>query len=84
MSYQFYMYGAQMGTLYVDMDANADDSWTMLTSHGGGWTMGWQSRTFSLSSYVGGDLVVRFMALIGSGSLSDIAIDEVEIKAWGY
>ena len=77
LTFWYHMRGAQMGALYVDINANGivtTNHWSISGDQGLFWKQGW----LNLSAWAGQtNLRVRFRAVTGSGELSDIAIDDV-------
>ena len=79
LGFWYHLYGATMGTLNVDIWNGS--AWTL-----GAWTLSgnqgnsWQQATVSLNAYVGGSVRVRFRGITGTGSTSDMAIDDILIS----
>ncbi|MBX7128361.1 MAG: hypothetical protein K1X58_03460, partial [Flavobacteriales bacterium] len=81
LTFWYHMRGTQMGSLTVDVDANGSvtsNVWTQSGDHGLKWRQGW----VNLAPWAGQtNLRVRFRAITGTGALSDIAIDDVEVRS---
>ena len=71
------MYGAAMGTLYVDILYNGN--WTNLWSESGDQGDVWYTDTLDLSSYASLNAQIRFRGFTGTSYTSDMAIDAIEI-----
>ena len=84
LSFYYHMYGADMGSLYVDVDRGADGTWDDLSI----WSRTGQQHTSSsdtfsqgivdLSSYTG-TVRVRFRGVDGNDYRGDIAIDDISV-----
>ena len=75
------MWGAQMGSLQVDVSVNGiitSSVWSTSGDKGRAWKQGW----LDLQPYAGqANVRFRFRAVTGSGELSDIAIDDVMVRS---
>ncbi|NIQ90179.1 MAG: hypothetical protein GWN93_14570, partial [Deltaproteobacteria bacterium] len=82
-SFWYHMLGTtQMGTLYVDVTTNCTSpSWTNEFSVSGDQGDTWHQANVDLTSYLGGEVKLRFRGVTGSGWSSDIAIDDVLVTA---
>ena len=76
------MYGADMGTLHVDVDADGggDGPWTLdvvpsMTDN----IELWQMATVDLTAYVGATINVRLRGVTGLSFTGDMAIDDVAV-----
>jgi hypothetical protein len=84
LEFYFHMFGEDMGTLNVDISADGGSSWTNLwsqngavqTAHGDAWI----PVIIDLSAYVGVHQI-RFQGIAGSSWHSDMAIDDISIRA---
>ncbi len=78
--FNYHMYGAQMGSLKLEISTNAGSTWTSIWSLSGNQTNVWRTATISLSSYATQTAKFRFVATIG-GDTSDKAIDGINIRS---
>ncbi|MCB0782323.1 MAG: hypothetical protein KDC03_22780, partial [Flavobacteriales bacterium] len=77
-SFWYHMWGADMGTLSLDVWAGGswtNDVWTLSGDQGNSW----QQATVSLSPYVGGTARLRFRGTTGANFTSDMAIDDINV-----
>ncbi|MCB0779732.1 MAG: hypothetical protein KDC03_09405, partial [Flavobacteriales bacterium] len=78
-TFWYHMYGADMGTLAIDVNVNGAVTTDVLTISGDQGNS-WHQGHLDLSAHVGqGNVRVRFRAVTGSGYRSDIAIDDVRL-----
>lgn len=85
LTFDYHMYGADMGTLAVEVSDDGGLTWNqefsqpgqVQTSNGAAWT----TQVVPLTGYEGDVIRVRFNGLTGAGFLSDMAIDNVSINA---
>jgi len=85
-SFWYFMYGNQMGSLYVDVFANG--AWTNLWYRTGQQqisnTRPWLNAVIPLNAYGNQTgIILRFRAKRGSGIRSDIAVDYVSVRQQG-
>jgi V8-like Glu-specific endopeptidase len=79
MSFNYHMYGANMGRLEVQVKTSTTN-WNTLLTRISDYGDNWLSISLSLASYTNAtDLKVRFKATTGSGFASDIAVDAFSI-----
>ena len=91
LSFWYHMWGADMGTLSLDVFSGGSwttDVWTLSGDQGNSW----QQAVVSLTPYAGGPLRLRFRGTTGANFTSDMAIDDinvtgtsevqVQVKAW--
>jgi PKD repeat protein len=77
-SFAYHMYGADMGTLYVDVYTGG--AWTnAIWSESGDQGNTWNTQTVNLVAYVGDVIKLRFRGVTGSDFTSDMALDDIEI-----
>ncbi|MCL6220151.1 DUF6443 domain-containing protein [Zunongwangia pacifica] len=76
MRFNYHMYGADMGSLTVEISSNGT-SWALLWSKSGDQGNAWREAIIDLSSYGGNTRYIRFNGLTGSNYRSDIAIDNI-------
>ncbi|MDR9399683.1 MAG: T9SS type A sorting domain-containing protein [Salibacter sp.] len=85
LTFWMHAYGAQIGTLDVDIATSPSGPYTTEFTWSGQFqtdeTDPWQHIGVDLSSYVGQDIYVRFSYTSGSSFTSDIAIDQVRVNA---
>lgn len=78
LSFWYHMWGATMGTLNVDVWNGT--SWTQAVwTRTGNQGNSWQQGLVSLNPWVGGTIRIRFRGITGSGSTSDMAIDDIQV-----
>ncbi len=81
-AFSYHLYGADMGSLYLEASTNAGGSWAALWSESGNQGDQWFSTNVSLSAFTGRTNVqLRFRGVIGSGFRSDMALDAVTVNA---
>jgi len=84
LTFDYHMYGAAMGALYVDV---YDGTW-----HNGIWSRSgqqhasssatWSNATVDLSAFAGGSQVkIRLRGITGTSWTSDIAVDKIRVQA---
>jgi hypothetical protein len=73
LTFNYHMYGATIGTL--DVLVNGDTIWTLSANQGNQWN----DAQVSLTSYIGVDVTVEFVASYGGGWEGDIAIDNIVV-----
>ena len=77
-SFQYHMYGSNVGSLTVQASIN-DLDWTNLWTLSGNQGDAWNQVDVDLASYVGGNVKLRMVGVTGSGWSSDIAIDDLQV-----
>jgi len=80
LTFDYHMWGIDMGTLALTASDNGGSSWTTLWSlsgdQGNSWT---NNQSVDLSAYAGSTVKLRFDATLGNGYRSDMGIDDVQI-----
>lgn len=80
LSFYYHMYGANTGKIYVDI--NIGGTWSTIDSIVGQQQLSssdaWLQKTVNLSTYPT-NIKLRIRGIIGNGSLSDMAIDDIGI-----
>ena len=79
LSFAYHMYGADMGSLAVDVSSNLGSTWTTLWTASGNQGNAWHTKTICLDAYANSTINIRFRGITGNGYTSDIAIDEVVV-----
>ncbi len=83
LTFFYHMYGAGMGTLYVDVNDDSGwdtDVWHMAGQQQTSSSDPWTQATVDLSAYAGeSNVTIRIRGVTGSGDTSDMAIDDVEL-----
>ncbi|MCK5764420.1 MAG: hypothetical protein KAH26_00490, partial [Bacteroidales bacterium] len=81
LTFWYHMYGADMGTLSVQVSTDGGSSWSSdIWSLTGDQGNSWNEQVIDLNAYTSEtDLVIRFTGLTGSGYRSDMAIDDFSI-----
>jgi hypothetical protein len=78
LSFAYHMYGADMGSLQVDIFANGN--WmNNIFSRTGNQGDEWKTTIIPLSAYSGQTVSFRFRGITGDGPYSDMAIDAISI-----
>ncbi|MCP4440958.1 MAG: T9SS type A sorting domain-containing protein [Aureispira sp.] len=78
LSFQFHMYGSDMGTL--ELQASSDGSnWSTLWSKSGDQGNAWASADADLSAYVGGNVQLRFKGTTGGSYRGDMTVDDFNL-----
>ncbi|MFK7909022.1 MAG: M6 family metalloprotease domain-containing protein [Akkermansiaceae bacterium] len=80
MTFDYHMYGSNMGELYVEVSTDEGANWLSpaIWSQSGNQGNAWVTeQTVDLGDYAGQTVRVRFRGVTGSGWSSDIAIDNV-------
>ncbi len=79
MQFWYHMFGADMGTLHVDVFAN--DVWTndVIPALSGNQGALWNEATVNLAPFVGNIINIRFRGNTGIDYTSDMAIDDINI-----
>ncbi|TYA52518.1 M14 family zinc carboxypeptidase, partial [Formosa maritima] len=83
-TYDYSMYGSQMGSLTLQISINDGTSWSNLWTLSGNQNDQWYTNSIDLSGYVNQYVRLRFIGTIGSingQSRSDIAIDNIGLTA---
>ena len=85
-SFYYHMFGADMGTLNVELSTNSglsypvnlwSQSGQVQTNNGDFWNL----VNVDLTSYVGQTIQIRFSGITGPGYRSDMAIDDISVTA---
>lgn len=78
-TFSYHMFGANMGSLTLEISTNGGASWTSLWSRTGDQGNAWNTQTIGLNAYKGGYVQLRFVGVTGGGFDSDMAIDAISI-----
>ncbi len=81
LSFYYHMYGADMGTLHVDVYNNGNWTNDVIILDGQQQTSGtspWIEQTYVLNAFTG-NVQIRFRGIKGNGYKSDMAIDDIKI-----
>ena len=79
LSFYYYMFGVDVGSLGIDISLNNGDDWTNLWSNAGEQGRLWQQTVIDLSQYDGQVGIFRIYAETASGNFGDIAVDEIKL-----
>lgn len=79
-SFYYHMYGADMGTLDLEVSTNGGSNWTNIFTMSGDQGDQWFQQTIDLSSYNGNMLDIRFKATVGPAFTSDMAVDNIKLE----
>ena len=80
LTFDNHMYGATMGTLKVDGSTDNGLTWTNVWTQSGDQGNQWNSSTVDLTSFAGGNVILRFYGTTGTSFTSDISIDNIKIE----
>ena len=83
-SFQYNMYGSNMGTLAVEATVDNGATWTSLWSESGDKGTPWLAGSVGLASLTGNIVKLRFVGTTGSGYRSDMAIDDLSLTVTPY
>lgn len=78
-SFDYHMYGSDMGTLTLELSDDNGASWSSLWSLSGNQGNIWNTQSIDLTTYTGGSVQLRFTGLTGSNFRSDMAIDNIVV-----
>ncbi len=78
LSFWYHMYGADMGTMKVQVAPMGTNTWTEVFNLSGDQGDQWNFFSTSLGAYIGQAIEVRIIALIGPSFTSDMAVDAVK------
>ncbi len=84
LSFFYHMYGADMGTLKVDLSTDdgatySTNLWTQIDQVQTGNADAWEEAVINLNAYLGQTIRLRFYSTIGVNLTSDMAIDDITI-----
>jgi hypothetical protein len=78
----YHMYGADMGSLHVDVYDGSwhNDAWSISGEQHGSYGAAWTKASVDLSAYGGlSGITIRFRGITGKGYYSDMAIDNITV-----
>ncbi|WP_025667234.1 T9SS-dependent choice-of-anchor J family protein [Aquimarina megaterium] len=81
LSFDYHMYGSNMGTLEIRVSTNDGVNWTTAWSKNGNQGNSWSSQTVNLSAYSGSTIKLQLKGTTGSSYRSDMAIDNLKITS---
>ncbi|MDD2599076.1 MAG: hypothetical protein PHO37_07620 [Kiritimatiellae bacterium] len=85
MTFDYHMYGQDMGSLHVDLHDGtswSNDLWSVSGQQQSSASEAWKKAVVDLSQYEGTPLVkIRLRAITGSGYKSDIAVDNIRVES---
>lgn len=76
-SFNYHMYGSNMGTLNLEISSDNGDNWTNIFTASGDLGNVWNLQNIDLSSYFGETVKFRFTGITGDNFRSDMAIDHI-------
>ncbi|WP_298239270.1 M14 family zinc carboxypeptidase [uncultured Algibacter sp.] len=82
LSFDYSMYGADIGSLTLEVSTNDGNDWNTLWTLSGNQGTGWSNQVVNLSAYDGVYIKLRFTGIINSGNgnlRGDIALDNLSI-----
>ena len=83
-SFDYHMYGAaDMGTIALEISSDNGSTWTSIWNESGNKGNSWQTASFNLNAYVGGNVQLRFNRVTGSTWQADIALDNISLTNGG-
>ncbi len=82
-SFQYHMYGSNMGTLDTQISTDYGMSWASLLPaiYSGNLGDQWNAESINLDAFTGQVIQLRFVGVTGGGQRSDMAVDDVEVTA---
>lgn len=83
LSFDYHMYGQNMGTLELEISTDGGATWSAYWSLSGNQGNQWLTHVSSLVPYIGQTVRFRFLGTIGNGFRSDMAIDAFNIGEGG-
>ncbi len=83
LSFYYHLYGADMGTLSVQISTDGGSNWSSdIWSKSGDQGNSWQQAVISIGAYASSaNAIIRFKGYTGTGYSSDMAIDDFKIEA---
>lgn len=81
LTFNYHLFGADQGTLNVEITNDDGNTWTNIFSIGGDLGNTWNSETIDLSTYNNQIVKLRFVGTTGNGFASDMAIDQINLSA---
>jgi len=78
-SFWYNMYGANMGSLELDVSTTGGVTWNSIWTMSGNQGQSWLQATVDISSYIGSSVMFRFIGTTGDAYTSDMAIDNIQI-----
>ncbi|GEM_PF-3817442 len=80
LSFQYHMYGANMGTASLDVSTDNGSTWTSVWTLSGDQGNSWETANVDLSAYGSQTVQLRFSGTTSTDWTSDISIDDVRIE----
>ena len=83
LTFNYYMYGSTMGSLYVDVYNGSWNNavWSLSGQQHASSDLPWGEAAVDLSAYAGaGEVTIRFRCVTGTGRYSDMAVDNICIS----
>ncbi|MBN2756239.1 MAG: S8 family serine peptidase [Bacteroidales bacterium] len=78
-NFDYHMYGTSMGSLSVELSADAGQNWASVWSKSGNLGDVWNSQSIDLSAYSGETVMLRFVGITGSSYTGDMAFDNISV-----
>lgn len=81
-NFRHHMYGQNMGSIALEISIDTGQTWSTVWTRSGNQGNAWIYRSVDLSNYTGSGniLTYRFIATIGNGDRSDMALDMVRVE----
>ncbi len=76
LTFKYHMYGANIGSLHIDLHAGGN--WSTIWDMDGAQGNSWHTATVDLTQY-SGDIQIQIRAVSGGGDAGDIAIDNIRV-----
>ena len=83
LTFDYHMYGSDMGSLYVDVYDGSwhEGVWSRSGQQQAGSSADWMGAVVDLSAYAGtADVIIRVRGVTSDGSKSDIAVDNISLS----
>ncbi len=82
-NFQYHMIGTAVGTLSLQASDDDGTTWSTVWSLSGAQGTDWNSASVNLSSYGGGNMLLRFNGTTGSSWSGDLCVDDFELSSTG-
>ncbi|MGB1618697.1 MAG: hypothetical protein ACPHBM_03670, partial [Flavobacteriales bacterium] len=83
LAFRYHMQGAEMGSLALEVSLDGGETWVQHWLQEGASGQYWQQESLDLTAVLNGveGGLLRFVAQVGDGDLSDIALDDISLLA---
>ncbi|MEO0900552.1 MAG: DUF6443 domain-containing protein, partial [Bacteroidota bacterium] len=79
LEFQYQMLGSDVGQVLLEVTSDSGLNWTQLWTRSGSQGSDWIAQTVDLSTYLGSNIMLRFVGTSGSSWQGDIAIDNLKL-----